>query len=117
MNKKNLSLINDYVAIYRLQYMCKCAIKKENNVNTKSILLDIIEKVKKIKENLHKIFEKTGLVDTSFLLLKQQLQDAVNTPADENYKYSLVEIYTQCELFEKKYTPQTKLKKDNRVLY
>lgn len=111
MNKKKLSLIDDYVAIYRLEYMCKCALKNETNLHTKSLLLDTINKVKKIIDNFHKIFEKTGLIDTSFLLLKQQLQEAVNSPVNENYKYSLVQIYTELQIFEKKYNIQQSEKK------
>lgn len=86
MKKKlKLELIENYIAIYRILYICK---QRLFLANTKADDLEIIcKKTTELKKDYELAFDKIGMVDNSLILLKSQLNTALNTPYN-NHDYT-----------------------------
>lgn len=92
--KQKLNLIDNYIAIYRILYNCKIILTNKNS----TFLEDETSKIQKLcdqtldlKNKYENAFFKLKMVDDSFLLLKQQLNES------KGYSGKIIEI---CNLTE-----------------
>ena len=91
MRKKfKMELINNYVDIYKILYNCKELIKSEKNTNQKKILF-ILQDALNLKSEYEKMFENLNMNDTSFLVLKRDLDNAIKCQTPETYIPSSLE--------------------------
>lgn len=88
-HKQKMELINNYVDIYKMLYSCKYLLKNINTSNegisNSKNILDTIQETLKLKEAYEKSFEKLNISDTSFLVLKRELEKGITHPHSENY--------------------------------
>lgn len=76
-SRTKLSLINNYVEIYKILYSCKQNIKYAEDLDTVREFKELTISTIKLKNRYEKIFEICGINDDSFLLLKQQLNESL----------------------------------------
>ena len=94
-SKHKLNLIDNYVAIYRVLYHCKQLLTQShrNNSNEElSQLHNICDQTLDLKSKYEDAFQKLKMIDNSFLLLKQQLNES------KGYENKIIEICTLSEL-------------------
>ena len=91
MRKKlKMELINNYVDIYKILYNCKELIKSEKNTDQKKIFF-ILQDALNLKSEYEKMFETFNMNDTSFLVLKRDLDNAMKIQAPQAYSPSSLE--------------------------
>lgn len=88
-HKLKMELINNYVDIFKVLYSCKYLIKNANaldsQITEKTSILEITNHTLKLKEDYEKSFHKLKIDDSSFLLLKKELEEGLNYPFSDNY--------------------------------
>lgn len=84
-NRLKMELINNYVDIYKILYSCKYLLHAVNDLEGSECILKAIKDSLKLKDNYEKSFSKLHIADTSFLLLKKQLEEGLNHPHSENF--------------------------------
>lgn len=90
--RRKLNLLDNYVGIYRILYNCK-QLMTTGNTDSQS-LKNICDQTLDLKSKYENAFSKLKMMDSSFLILKEQL---------DNYKMyanTTMEAYTLPELQE-----------------
>lgn len=85
-NKIKMKLINNYVDIYKIIFACKFILNSNQNTNENELALSTLNDTLKLKNSYEQIFHKLKIADTSFLLLKRDLDHAIQVIPDKNYK-------------------------------
>lgn len=86
MRKKlKMELINNYVEVYRMLFVCKFIINNGSEEEIKMAYDSSLE-FTSLKEKYEKTFERLKINDTSFLVLKKGLEDGLCTIPNNNYK-------------------------------
>lgn len=105
--KQKLNLIDNYIAIYRILYNCKILlsydIKKSLNSNEISKLYKLCDQTLDLKSKYENAFSKLKMIDNSFVLLKQQLNDCKGYPNCEVELCSITEIYDSLNIIQNDY--------------
>ncbi len=84
-HKLKMELINNYVDIYKILYSCKYLLQNDKNSDKSKNILDAIKNTLKLKENYEESFIKLKIADTSFLVLKGELERGLKFPHSENF--------------------------------
>ena len=85
-NKVKMKLINNYVDIYKIIFACKFLLDRNQNASENEVALSTLNDTLKLKNSYEQIFQKLKIADTSFLLLKRDLDKAIQVIPDINYK-------------------------------
>ncbi len=85
-NKIKMKLINNYVDIYKIIFACKYLLDRNQNASENEVALSTLNDTLKLKNSYEQIFQKLKIADTSFLLLKRDLDKAIQVIPDNNYK-------------------------------
>lgn len=78
--KDKLSLIDNYVSVYRLLYNCQgfTCLYTEDNLTPQ--LSHLTHQALELKHHYEIAFEQLGLIDETFLGLQQELNDCISNP-------------------------------------
>lgn len=104
-NKFKLSLINNYIAINRILYVCKGLLSENRNLTEIQQITTLISSTINLKISYEKTFDKYLKNDNAFLLLKKQLNDATKTQTIyyKNCNEKLYEMLNKIQAFEYEY--------------
>jgi hypothetical protein len=108
---KNLKLIDDYISIYRLYYKCKLLNNKHNFNSINSLIL----RISNLKIEYEKIIHSNKLFDDSFILLKQQLDDAKSNQTQKEIP-DITNIFNEVSNLEKTIYQLKNKNKKSKVL-
>ena len=100
--RTKLKLIDNYISIYRALYNCKILLL--NNKNDQSSVLRICDQALDLKNKYEYAFEKLNMIDTSFLILKQQLNSIELSEMSYKNSFSLSDIISDLSFIETTYT-------------
>lgn len=84
-HKLKMELINNYVDIYKILYSCKYLLQKNKNLEDNKNILEATTETLKLKENYEESFIKLKIADTSFLVLKGELEKGLTYPHSDNF--------------------------------
>lgn len=84
-NKTKMELINNYVAIHQILFACKYITDTYSNEKQLSDALNITKVALNLKTTYEKSFEKLKIVDTSFLVLKKDLEKGLLVHCSKDY--------------------------------
>lgn len=84
-NRLKMELINNYVDIYKILYSCKYLLHVVNDLESSASILKAIKDSLKLKDDYEKSFCKLHIADSSFLILKKELEIGLNHPHSENF--------------------------------
>lgn len=85
-NKIKMKLINNYVDIYKIIFACKFLLDRNQNASENEVALSTLNDTLKLKNSYEQMFQKLKIADISFLLLKRDLDKAIQVIPDSNYK-------------------------------
>lgn len=91
-NKNKLILINEYVKIYRVLFVCKSLFFSCLPIET-TILKNLVSTALSLKTKYEQSFAKLKMNDEAFCILKKQLDDSIS------YKY--LPNYLETNILEK----------------
>ena len=94
-NRLKLELINNYVDIFKIIYNCKYIASNGSDINENENALKHLKESLKLKEAYEKTFQTLKIADVSFLLLKQQLENALNVTPQDNYTPTAISIVAE----------------------
>lgn len=103
---KKLNLIDNYIAIYRVLYNCKSLLMSEEITKNKDNVLKIqklCDQTLDLKSKYEGAFAKLKMIDPSFLLLKQQLNDCKGYTSNDIELCSISEICDSLIIIENDY--------------
>lgn len=78
--KKKLELINNYVDIFKILFWCKQKLYLSSNLDDAIFLNQTLEQTLNLKASYEQIFDKLKMSDTSFLVLKRDLEYSLKKP-------------------------------------
>ena len=91
-SKEKLNLINNYIEIYKCIFDCKQSIlKEENNAEKLASLTQLFDELITLKKLYEEIFVKQKLMDTSLILLKQELEETLQQSTLSTRKNASIE--------------------------
>lgn len=100
-NKFKLNLINNYIAINRILYVCKSLLNNNRNLTEIQQITMLISSTINLKISYEKTFDKYLKNDNSFLLLKKQLNDTMTTQGNHNNcNEKLSDMLNKLQVFE-----------------
>ena len=90
MRKKfKMELINNYVDIYKILFNCKEILKSKESDQEK--IISVLQDALNLKSEYEKMFEHLNMNDTSFLVLKRDLDNAMKCQPPQAYSPSSME--------------------------
>lgn len=93
-SKIKLELIQNYVDIFKIIFCCKQTILQANDENTISKFEKISISTLRLKNTYEKVFKSLKMYDTAFLILKNDLENALsrsnNLSVTQNYDELIV---------------------------
>jgi len=93
---QKLDLINNYVEIYKCIFDCKQAIIHSSEESTIKKLSEFYNELINLKTIYEKTFIEKNIMDDSLILLKMQLDSALNNPPNLSKKeYSLEKLISK----------------------
>ena len=96
--KEKFELINKYIDIHRILFLCKQSFLTCNEQNDLIRLNNLCEEIIQLKEKIEKIFVN----DNAFLLLKTQLKNINTNNFPQTKTYSVDYIDNKKKLIEKR---------------
>ena len=110
--RKKLHLIENYVDIYRILYNCK-QLMTTSNIDTIS-LKSICDQTLDLKSKYENAFSKLKMIDSSFLILKEQLNDYKAFKDNNIASYTISELQEFLNIIEQDYLQLGLYKKPQR---
>ncbi|MGN0960974.1 MAG: hypothetical protein ACI4PF_02100 [Christensenellales bacterium] len=104
-SRQKLGLIDNYIAIYRVLYNCKILLMPNNKISSEDTmkLLQLCDQTLDLKTKYEKAFEKLKMIDDSFILLKQQLNECKGYPDKDIELCTISEISDSVNIIENDY--------------
>lgn len=103
--KTKLNLLDNYIAIYRILYHCKCMLSSNTTTSSEKIkkVQKLCDQTLDLKMKYENAFKKLKMIDDSFLLLKQQLCACKGYTTSTPPSCTIKEISDSVEIIEKDY--------------
>lgn len=80
LGKNKMELINNYVDIFKILFWCKQKVFSSCDLDETLVLEKTLEQTLKLKSSYEQIFDKLNMSDTSFLVLKRDLEYSLKKP-------------------------------------
>ena len=103
--KQKFNLIDNYITIYRILYNCKQLLSSHNeqkDINMKEVS-KLCDHTLDLKSKYEDAFTKLKMIDNSFILLKQQLNECKNHLDKPIKTWSIEEICKNLNIIETEY--------------
>ncbi|MBQ7351389.1 MAG: hypothetical protein IJW59_00770 [Clostridia bacterium] len=104
--KLKLNLIDNYIAIYRILYYCKHLLTAPTNYSKTEVenIQAICDQTLDLKSKYENAFKELKMIDNSFLLLKQQLNDCKHKIFPKQTSFSISDIFRSIETIKTTYS-------------
>ena len=110
--RRKLNLLDNYVDIYRILYNCK-QLMTTGNTDSQS-LKNICDQTLDLKSKYENAFSKLKMMDSSFLILKEQLNDYKAFKDNNIASYTISELQEFLNIIEQDYLQLGLYKKPQR---